>query len=213
MNDNSKRLIFGGLLVLAGVIFILQQLFNWSVGGVLFSMLFAAGAFVFLFVFFSDRSKWWALIPGFTLLGLAAVIAVGDLFPRVGSRFGGAIFLGCIALAFITVFLTRRDFWWAVIPAGVLTTLALITALPGNGLFSGGFFFIGIGLTFTLLGLLPVGKKDKWPWIPAAICLVLGTLILIGSGALVNSVFGWVWAGLFLAAGIFLVVRTIVKKE
>ena len=49
MNDNSKRLIFGGLLVLAGVIFILQQLFNWSVGGVLFSMLFTAGAFVFLF--------------------------------------------------------------------------------------------------------------------------------------------------------------------
>lgn len=214
MNDNSKRFLFGGLLVLAGVIFILQQLFNWSIGGVFISMLFAAGAFVFLFVYLSDRSKWWALIPGFTLLGLAAIIATGDLFPRFSGRFGGAIFLGCIAMAFILIFVTRRDFWWAVIPAGVLTTLAIMTAIPsGNGLFTGGFFFLGIGATFGLLGLLPVGKKDKWPWIPAAICLVLGTLILIGSGALVNSIFGWIWAGLFLVAGIYLVVRTLTKKE
>jgi len=214
MSDNSKRFLFGGLLVLAGVVFILQQLFNWPIGGVFISLLFAAGAFIFLFVFLGDHSKWWALIPGMTLLGLAGIIATGDLFPRFNSQFGGTIFLGSIALAFILIFVVRRDFWWAVIPAGVLTTLALMTAIPAeNGLLTGGLFFLGVGATFGVLGLLPVGKKDKWPWIPAAICIVLGTLILIGSGALVNSVFGWVWAGAFLVAGIYLVVRSLVKKE
>ncbi|MCK7476126.1 MAG: hypothetical protein MZV49_27515 [Rhodopseudomonas palustris] len=39
MNDNSKRLLFGGLLVLAGAVFILQQLFNWPIGGVFISLL------------------------------------------------------------------------------------------------------------------------------------------------------------------------------
>lgn len=214
MSDNSKRFLFGGLLVLAGVIFILQQLFNWSIGGVFISMLFAAGAFVFLFVYLSDRSKWWALIPGFTLLGLAAIIATGDLFPRFGGRFGGTIFLGCIALAFILVFITRRDFWWAIIPAGVLTTLAIMTAIPaGNGLFTGGFFFLGIGATFGVLGLLPVGKKDKWPWIPALILLVFGSMLTTGALARSQTPFGLVFAGVFLLAGIYLVIRTLVKKE
>jgi hypothetical protein len=214
MSDNSKRFLFGGLLVLVGVIFILQQLFNWSIGGVFISMLFAAGAFVFLFVYLRDHTKWWALIPGFTLLGLAVVIATGDLSPRFSGRFGGALFLGCIALAFILIFVTRRDFWWAVIPAGVLTTIAIITAIPaGNGLFTGGFFFLGIGATFGVLGLLPVGKKDKWPWIPAAILLVFGSMLTVGALARTHTPFGLVFAGVFLLAGIYLVVRTLLKKD
>ncbi len=214
MKDKSKRILVGSLLVLAGVVFILQQLFSWPIGGVFISMLFAAGAIVFLYVFLHDRKNWWALIPGFTLLGLAALIASSDLFPRFSGQFGGTIFLGSIALAFILIFVNRRDFWWAIIPGGVLTTLAVMTAIPDkNGFFTGGLFFLGIGATFALLGVLPVGKKEKWPWIPAAICIVLGTLILIGSGQLVNSVFGWIWAGAFLVAGLYLVVRTLIKKE
>lgn len=214
MNDNSKRLLVGGLLVMAGVVFILQQLFNWPIGGVFISMLFAAGGIIFLFVFLRDHNKWWALIPGMTLLGLGALIASGDLFPRFASQFGGALFLGSIAVAFFLILYFKRDFWWAVIPAGVLTTLALMTTLRNvNGLFTGGLFFLGLGATFAAVGLLPFGRKEKWPWIPAAICLVLGTLIFIGSGALVNSVFGWIWAGAFLLAGIYLVVRSLTKKE
>lgn len=214
MNDNSKRFLFGGLLVLAGIIFLLQQLFHWPVGGVLFSTLFAAGGFVFLFVFLRDHTKWWALIPGLTLLGLGLLIAMSDLFPRFADHFGAALFLGSIAIAFYLILFFKRDFWWAIIPAGVLTTIALITTLHGNnGIFGGGLFFLGIGATFAALGLMPLGKKDKWPWIPAGVCLVLGTLILIGSGALVNTVFGWVWAGAFLLAGGYLVIRSLVKKE
>jgi hypothetical protein len=214
MSDNSKRFLFGGLLVLAGVVFILQQLLNWPVGGVFISMLFAAGAIVFLFVFLQNHAKWWALIPGLTLLGLALVTALGKLAPVFNAHFGGAIFLGSIALAFILIFLFHRNLWWAVIPGGVMTTLAIMSVFPaGNGFLTGGFFFLGIGATFAVLGLLPIGKKDKWPWIPAAVCVILGTLIMIGSGALANSVFGLVWAGLFLLAGIYLVVRSLLKKD
>jgi hypothetical protein len=58
-----------------------------------------------------------------------------------------------------------------------------------------------------------MGKKDKWPWIPAGICLALGVLILVLSGALVGTVAGWIWAGAFLLVGGYLVVRAMVKKE
>jgi hypothetical protein len=214
MNENSRRLLFGGLLVLAGLVFFLQQIFNLPVGGVFISMVFAAGGIVFLYVFFKNHDNWWALIPGCTLLGLASLIASGSIFPTFAQHFGGALFLGSIALSFILILVFKPENWWAVIPAGVLSTIALMTVIPeGNGLFTGGLFFLGVGATFAILGLLPVGKKEKWPWIPAAICLVLGTLIVIGSGVLVNSVFGWIWAAVFLIAGIYMVVRSIIKKD
>src|SRR5512145_796519 len=144
MNDNSKRMLIGGLLVMAGVVFILQQLFHWPIGGVFISMLFAAGGIIFLYVFLRDHNHWWALIPGMTLLGLGILIASGDLFPRFAGRFGGAIFLGFIALAFYLILFFKRDFWWAVIPAGVLTTISVMTTLRNvNGLVTGGLFFLG----------------------------------------------------------------------
>lgn len=214
MKNNSRQVLFGVLLVLAGILFLIQQLFHLAVGGLFIAMIFAAGGSVFLYVVLKDFNKWWAFIPGFTLLGLGVLIAISDLFPRFAGQLGGSIFLGSIALSFVAVLVVKPANWWAVIPAGVLTTLALIAGIPeGAGLLQGGLFFLGIGATFAAVGLLPVGQKEKWPWIPAAICFVLGTLIMIGSGALVNSVFGWVWAVAFLVVGIFLVVRSFFKKE
>ena len=124
------------------------------------------------------------------------------------------MFLGSIAVSFIAILVLRPTYWWAVIPAGVLTTIAVIAGIRGDyGVLRGGLFFLGVGGTFAAVGLMPVGKDQKWPWIPAAICFVLGTLLIIGSGALVNSIFGWVWAVAFLGVGVYLVVRSFMKKE
>ncbi|KAF0110536.1 MAG: hypothetical protein FD147_1592 [Chloroflexi bacterium] len=214
MKNNSKQVLFGVLLVLAGIVFLIQQLFHLPVGGLFVSLFFAAGGVVFLYVVFRNHENWWAFIPGFTLLGLGALIASGDLFPEFSNQFGASLFLGSIALSFIAILLVKSSNWWAVIPAGALATLALIAGIQnGDGLLQGGLFFLGIGATFAAVGLLPVGQKEKWPWIPAAICFVLGTLIMIGSGALVNSVFGWIWAVAFLSVGIYLVVRSFLKKD
>ncbi|MBA4376340.1 MAG: hypothetical protein C0401_09240 [Anaerolinea sp.] len=214
MKNNSKQVLFGVLLVLAGIVFLIQQLFHLPVGGLFVSLFFAAGGVVFLYVVFRNHKNWWAFIPGFTLLGLGALIASGDLFPEFSNQFGASLFLGSIALSFIAILLVKSSNWWAVIPAGALATLALIAGIQnGDGLLQGGLFFLGIGATFAAVGLLPVGQKEKWPWIPAAICFVLGTLIMIGSGALVNSVFGWIWAVAFLSVGIYLVVRSFLKKD
>jgi hypothetical protein len=214
MKTKSNQILIGILLVLAGIVFLIQQIFHIPLGGLFVAMFFAAGGIVFLYVVIRDPKKWWAFIPGFTLLGLAALIAGGDLFHQFTNAYGGSMFLGSIALSFLVILITNPSNWWAVIPAGVLATLAVIAGIQnGNGMLQGGLFFVGVGATFAALGLLPVGKKEKWPWIPASICFVLGTLIMIGSGAFVDSIFGWIWAAAFLGVGIFLVVRSFLKKE
>ncbi len=214
MKNLSKQALFGTLLVLAGIVFLVQQIFHLPIGGLFVSMFFLAGGLVFLYVVLKNKEHWWALIPGSTLVGLAVLIATGDLAPRFASMFGGTIFLGAIALGFVGVYLLKPSNWWAVIPAGAVATIALVAGIQnGHGMLQGGVFFLGIGATFAALGLLPNLKTEKWPWIPAAVCFVLGTLIMIGSGALVDSIFGWIWAIAFVATGVYLVVRSFKKKD
>lgn len=212
MTENTKRIFFGVLLVLAGGIFLLQQIFNLPVGSLFIALLFAAGGAFFIYMLLRDRTKWWAAIPGFTLLGLGVLIAAGELVPVFADRFGGTLFLGAIALSFVAILLMKPEQWWPIIPAGVLLTLAVVAGLRNNGMASGAVFFLGVGATFAAVALLPMSKQEKWPWIPAGICLALGVLLLVGSGALVNTFFGWIWALAFVAVGAFLVIRSLVKK-
>jgi hypothetical protein len=94
------------------------------------------------------------------------------------------VFLGAIALAFLLVYLADRAQWWAIIPFGVMMTLAVVSVIDEGPLRmgridSGSIFFIGLGLTFLLVAILPtkVGKMT-WAYIPGAILLVMGLFVL-----------------------------------
>lgn len=213
MSDQTKRILFGVLLVLAGGVFLLQQLLNIPIGGLFIALLFVVAGCVFLYFLLRDREKWWLVIPGFTLLGIGAIIAMDKLFPQMAGRFGGSIFLGAVALSFLVVYILKPTQWWPIIPAGILITLALVAGLELNGAANGGLLFLGIGATFTVLGLMPVGKNEKWPWIPAVICLLLGLILVASSGALMESAMGWVLALVLIALGAYFVIRSLVKKE
>jgi len=217
MNTSTKRIFFGAALILLGGLFLAQQLLHlhFNVGAVIVAMVFALAGLTFLYVMVSKRENWWAAIPGMVLLGLGALIASSEFFPQFAKMFGGSLFLGFIGLAFLVVLLIKPDNWWAVIPAGVLFTLAFVAGVAPlvNGFASGAFFFLGIGLTFAIVGLMPVGKAEKWPWIPAGICLVMGTLLMIGSGSLLNSVFGIIWPAILVLCGGFLIVRSFLKNR
>jgi len=214
MKEKTTRILIGVALVAAGVLFMIQQIFNIKLGDLFIGLVFAVGAAIFFTVFFQNRDRWWALIPGFTLLGLAGLIAGGALFPTLVGRAGGPFFLGMIGLSFVAILLVQPKFWWPVIPAGTLLTLAIVAALGDSAeTASGAIFFLGIGATFAVLGLLPVGQKQKWPWIPAGVCLILGTVVLLTTGASLNSPIGWIWASVLICVGIFMVIRSLTKKQ
>lgn len=203
MKDNrTGSLAVGALLVALGVLFLLQNFLFTNVTNLVWLVVFGVGGLIFLYVFATNQEHWWAVIPGFTLLGLAALIGFGH---RLGN-WGGGLFLGSIGLAFWVIFLVRRDYWWSVIPAGVLTTLAFVAALADRlpGMASGGIFFLGLGATFGLVYLLSgMEHRQRWALIPAAILGVFGLLLTLSLGGLVN----YVWAVALIGVGIYLLTR------
>lgn len=212
MSQQSRRILLGVLLVVAGAAFLLQQLLEIPIGGLFIAFLFVLAGCVFQYFLLRDRHKWWLAIPGFTLIGIGGVILIKKLLPNLAGDYSGAFFLLMVALGFLVVFLLNQAQWWPIIPAGILATLALVSALGLNGMANGGLLFLGIGATFTVLGLMPVGKAEKWPWIPAGICLLLGLILFASSGALMGSAAGWVFALVLIAAGAYFVIRSLIKK-
>jgi hypothetical protein len=165
-------------------------------------LIFGAAGVTFLFVFASNRQQWWAVIPGFTLLGLAVLIAFGDTL----GAWGGGLFLGSIGLSFWVIYAVRRDYWWALIPAGVLSTLALIAVLAESvdGMIVGGILFLGLAATFTLVYLLTGEARQKWALIPAGILGAMGALLVLSLGGIVN----YVWALALIVVGVYLLTRS-----
>jgi hypothetical protein len=176
------------VLILAGIVFLLG---NFGVlgplGALVWGVLFAAAGLVFLWVFASNPERWWAIIPGFTLLGLAAQVA----FSEVLGPLGGTLFLGAIGLSFWVIYLFRRELWWAVIPGGVLITLAIVAGIgevvPGEA--TGGIFFLGMAATFLLVYLLPnPEKRMTWALIPAGVLGLMGVLLLAFTQSMVRII-------------------------
>ena len=205
MNKDQSRMIWGSILVLAGVLFFLQEFqVLGSAFEYLWVFLMAAGSGAFLWIYFSKHEQWWAVIPGLTLLGLTltGLESIFNIFP--GGNWTGAVFLGCVGLAFWLVYLRRQEQWWAIIPGGVLVTLALVAGLEFLSDSSDVIFFLGLGLTFALVALLPNQiHNTRWAFIPAGVMFVLGLFLF----APIQSVINYVWPIVLVGLGIFILVR------
>ena len=216
MNISTRRIFFGAALVIIGGLFLVKQIFAPSlpIGSIIVASVFAIAAAAFLYVLIKNHENWWAAIPGMVLLGLAVLIAAGAFFPSFEANFGGSLFLAFIGLAFLVVLLVKLDNWWAVIPMGVMFTLAAVATMGTYNFAAGSsVFFLGIALTFAVVGLMPVGRKEKWPWIPAGICAILGTMMMVFSGEFLDSIPGLVWPALLVIAGGFMIARTFIGKK
>lgn len=208
MRRMDSRVVFGILLVLVGLLLLLQNLNVIPLAWDLFwAFLFVASGLAFLGVFVERPERWWPLIPGFTLLALGALIALGATAPWAARTWGGSLFLGGIGLGFWMIYLVRPANWWAIIPGGVLITLALVAglsqAIPGSA--TGGIFFMGLGLTFALVYLLPKPQgRQSWALIPAAVLVLMGLFTFAATSPAIN----YLWPLLLILAGIYLLYRS-----
>jgi hypothetical protein len=161
---------------------------------------------VFLWIYFTKVEQWWAVIPGLALFGLV-LVALEDLlniFP--GASWTGAVFLGSAGLAFWLVYLRRREQWWAIIPGGVLVTLALVAGLDSLAVWTEGIFFLGLSATFALVAVLPNQTHDtKWAFIPAGILFILAFTLFAPMQSVLQIVLPLALVGL----GIYLLIRTL----
>lgn len=210
MATKTWRILAGVGLLLFGSILLLDNFNIVKLGDVIWSALFAAGSVAFIYLLVTNKENWWAVFPAAAFMGIAAVIAADNLPFLRGTDYGGAIFLGMLALGFWYVYLTDHKKWWAVIPAGVLTTLSGVIVLENTNLIdTGAFFMLGLGLTFILLVFLPNGgEKMTWPWIPGLILTAIALIISLSSESLLN----YLWPVVLIMAGLVLVVNAFRKK-
>ena len=210
MAIKTWRILAGVGLLLFGSILLLDNFNIVKLGDVIWSALFAAGSVAFIYLLVTNKENWWAVFPAAALMGIAAVIAADNLPFLRGTDYGGAIFLGMLALGFWYVYLTDHKKWWAVIPAGVLTTLSGVIVLENTNLIdTGAFFMLGLGLTFILLVFLPNGgEKMTWPWIPGLILTAIALIISLSSESLLN----YLWPVVLILGGLLLVINAIRKN-
>ena len=147
-------------------------------------------------------------IPGSALLGLALLLMLDLLGLAEGNAaWLGSVFLGFIGLSFWFIYLTHREFWWAVIPGGVLSTLALVALMATwyAGEAVGSIFFFGMAATFGLVYLLPTPfGRMTWALIPAGVLAVLGLALLLAF----TAIFEYVWAVVLILVGVYLLLRS-----
>jgi hypothetical protein len=224
--ENVSGFFWGGVFLLGGLMF-LSLLFggNWwaaipgftlaALGVVILlpesldelgGAVFLGGiALSFWYVYLTDRiSRWWAIIPGGVLTALALLIVASSFF----DEYSGAIVLGGIALTFFIVYITSPvERWWALIPGGVLATLAAMTVTTERfGAFeSGGFFFLGLALTFLLVAVL---AKMNWAYWPALVLTVMGGLALVN----LMNVANYLWAVVLILVGGFMIARAFFRR-
>ncbi len=212
MHRSRPQILAGLALIVGGLLFLLQSLGILPQGASVFwTLAFATSAGIFLYVFAINRENWWALIPAAALLGIAGAIALGALLPESADPWAGALFMAVLSLGFWGIWISHRDAWWAILPAGaVLSVSAMIVAgglLPGE-LAPLSVLFIGLGLTFGLLLLVPTEEgRMSWPAVPALVLLLLGAF----STLLFSSSLQLLGPALLILGGIVLIVRVLRK--
>jgi hypothetical protein len=88
-------------------------------------------ALSFLVVYLNNRTRTWSLLVAYILavLGIAPLMATGGR----DAAYYGPIFLFAVALPFFIVYFRSPENWWAIIPAGSVTVIAIIAALAISG--------------------------------------------------------------------------------
>jgi hypothetical protein len=210
MNLTRGPLVWGILLVLGGLLLLAQNLgLLGEMTGTVWVIVLALGSIAFFAAYVTQRRAWWFLFPAFVLAGLVATILLSESQLNVSGLRGdlaGSVFLWSIALAFWGVYLSDSNQWWAIIPAGVMTTIGAmpLVATRVEGTSTGAILFLGIGLTFGILYLLRARHSTGWAVFPAAACL--GMALLLG----VLGPFDRFWPIIFLIVpGVYLLYQAL----
>ncbi len=209
MKRINFNVVAGALLVALGALMLLENLnILPRATGLFWGAIFIAGGGMFLYFMSGNvRTRWWAVIPGLTLLGLG----LENFLPASWDSLGGALFLGSLGLSFLVVYLTGRERWWAVIPGGVLLTLAVIAGVEDSGLDAGSLLFVGLGLTFLLVGILPTpAGRMTWAFIPAAVLILLGAFL---GGETLSGIMFYIVPAALVLAGLVFIYRFFADKE
>jgi hypothetical protein len=176
---------------------------EWIGSGFLFIIALA------FFVVYLSRRAFWAILVAYIMFVLSLVPVI-TMTTR--SDVVGALMLFAISLPFLYVYVKSPTRWWAIIPAGILLTLGIVTAvmlLIGSApkavgdRIANAITFAGTAATF---GILWWRQHLRWALVVA---------ILTGLAAIAGAIFGNVdqsWPILVIIGGAYLLYTAFVRK-
>ena len=154
---NWWALIPGGVMLFLALTTLLAD----NVGGewIGSSFLFLIGL-SFLIVYLNNRTRTWALLVAYSMGVLSIAPAMSSGGGEAAAYFG-SIFLFAVAVPFFVIYFRSAENWWAIIPAGVMTTLSIVAGLAIAGLIrnenQGGYanalLMGGLAVTFAVVWL------------------------------------------------------------
>jgi hypothetical protein len=194
MKRNVSSIFWGLLLILAGAAFLANQMgwFDFSVISTNTWVYIFAGLSLAFFIsyFVNGLDKWGWLFPALIFSAVSLTIWMSDHELR-GSYVGMPILLA-IGLPFYIGFAFNRKAWGLLIPAWVLTVLAITTLAADlvEGSLIGALFLFAVAAPFLVVYLLD--RSRWWALIPAWVMFVLGTITLLADhidGSLIGALF------------------------
>jgi hypothetical protein len=209
MRISRAALVWGVTLILLGALLFAQQQRLISVPVPFWAWVLGGLGVLFLLTALTNLALWGMFFPGFILLGLGVVVFL-TTSTSVAGNVVGSVFLASVALPFWVIALVRRANWWAIIPAGAITVLAIMPLLAetnSSAQVVGGVFFLGLGATFGLVRLATIGRRGTgWAWYPALILGGIG-LVILASGD------PQVWPLALIGLGLLLMIRAFLPRR
>lgn len=196
---NWWALIPGGVMLFLALTTLLVDSAGGEWVGALFLFMIAIS---FLMAYLNNQTRTWALIVAYVMgvLGIAPLMSMGGR----DAAFYGPIFLFAVALPFFIVYFRSAQNWWAIIPAGALTTISIIAALAiagwirnaNQGGYANALLMGGLSVTFAVLWL-----RHARPW--ARVVTIVLALVAVASVffATYSQIF---WPVAIILVGIYL---------
>ncbi len=215
MKRLNEAVGWGIFLLLAGIFLLLKNLNVFQVWGDLaWAALYAVAGLGFLIWFFTGTQHWWRAIPAFTLLGIGGGMLLAWRNIELGGWTPSLVVFG-MALGFWAILLVRKEHWWALVPAGVLTNVAVLFGLWGriDPIGRMAILLVGIGLMFLLLYVIRYDEHDaRWAAVPAGALLLLGVVTLIQAFQLPAAVVQ-LWPIVLVVGGTLLIILGLTTRR
>ena len=192
---NWWALIPGGVMLFLALTTLLVDRVAGEWVGSLFLFMISVS---FLVVYLNNHARTWALLVAYILFVLSIAPAMASFAGA--APYYGPVFLLAVALPFFILYFRSLENWWAIIPAGVLTALALIAVAaiagwinsPRQGGYANALLMGGLAVTFGFVWL-----RDSKSW--------ARIVVYILAGLAVASVFLATYAQIFWPLAIILV--------
>ena len=209
MKSQTKQgLVWGGLLILFGVVALLETFADLSAWAWV-AVLVAGGLGVYA-VYAMDRSEKWMLIVSYVLLAVAGLVTLITLNILRDEAIATYV-LTAIAAPFLLIFLqSDRTKWGLLLPAYVLIAVGVMVGLIGVGflddLLVPAYVLIAIAIPFFVV--YARDTKKWWALIPGGITAIVGLSFLIAEAAV-----QFVAPAVLIIAGVWVLFRQFRNKE